>query len=161
LLVKISAGHFLCRDGETGFSLASYAGNCLVRFQTLHPSTLKGLNMKNKYTGEVTIKIGEKTFTLVYDWTAIALLESELGAEVLRALFDAGPVALSKILSVGMAKHHPEMTPEKVMELSPPIFPARKAIDDALEVSYFGPEGQPEAKAEDMAEGKPTGKKTK
>ncbi len=90
------------------------------------------------------------------------MLESEPGAEVLRALFDAGPAALSVILSVGMKKHHPEMTPEKVMELSPPIFPARKAIDAALEVAYFGPDGAPAPeKGADPTEGKPAGKKTK
>src|SRR4051812_32178841 len=107
--------------------------------------------MDNQYTGDVILTMGGEDYTLCYDWKAISDIETNSGPEALRALFSASPQALSVIIAAGLQKHHAGITPEDVMALSPPIVPAKKIVNQALEYAYFGPEGAEKYAADNAA----------
>lgn len=76
-----------------------------------------------------------KLFTLQYTWDQLAELESVYGAN--------GPqlgdfTALAHTASVGLIARHPEMTPEHIRSLSPPVFILNQAVTKALKYAYFG-----------------------
>lgn len=97
--------------------------------------------MKNKYLGEYPVKIGSSDYTLVYDWKAIAELQSVHGNEILQKIGTIqGPDIMSKLLTCGLKKHHPHITEEFIFSQSPPIVPTMKAINAALTYAYFGPD---------------------
>lgn len=73
----------------------------------------------NKYTGEVDVKLGDKKYTLVFDWRAIAEFQSTFGKEA-----DVTKFGLSEIadtLLIGFKKHHPDLTIDDIMDASPAI----------------------------------------
>ena len=107
------------------------------------------------HTGEYKYKIGDDEFVLVYDWRALSRVQTTYGHDVFRNIFKL-PADVADILLIGMKTHHPEMTKDRVLDLSPPLFTAIKAIDKALTFSYFGPDGPPK----DIGEGDEEGKKT-
>lgn len=87
----------------------------------------------------VTIDIAEKTYGLYFDWDAIASLESTFGFDrVANLVSTANMGELADVISIGLKKHHPEMTAADVYEASPPVYIMRKAIDRALSIAYFG-----------------------
>lgn len=99
--------------------------------------------MANKYKGEQLVTIGEKVYILFFDWQAVAEVLSAMGESVLAKLSEVGalkPDEMAKLLSIGLSKNHPEMTPEKILELSPPLVPTLAALDMALAIAFFGPE---------------------
>lgn len=97
----------------------------------------------NPYTGDVPIAVGDKALTLAFDYRALSRVRAELGADgQARAL--AGDVdLLPKLLAAGLARHHPDWTAERIAEVSPPIVPTTKAIEEALLAAYYGPDGPP------------------
>lgn len=109
--------------------------------------------MTNKYAGEQSLEINGKDYALVFNWKAIARAQSELGTAVIAKVGTIGalsPVEVAKLLAIGFEAKHPELTAERLIELSPPIVPALLAVDKAIAYAYFGPEGKPdkdEAKA--------------
>lgn len=95
--------------------------------------------MQNKFTGEVPITIGGKKCSLVYDWKAIAAVQTNYGNSPISELLSvANTRALAVLLSIGLEKHHPEITAEQILNESPPYIPAVKAVDQALAYAYFG-----------------------
>lgn len=107
--------------------------------------------MTNPNKGEVTLKINNSDYDLCYDWSAIGELRSSFSDEALQEIVNGSNIdGIAKVLSIGFKKKHPEMTVEKIMEMSPPFILAVQAIDQALTVAYFGasePEqGEPEKK---------------
>lgn len=96
--------------------------------------------VKNKYTGETPVTIGGKTYTLVYNWTALAALETEFKKEQIQSLDQQNPQALAKMLVIGLQEKHPDITEDLVMKSSPVVMDIVKAIDTALLYSYHGPE---------------------
>lgn len=97
--------------------------------------------MDNKYTGEVSLDICGKRCVLVYDWRSLSRIKSEYGDEALRDLKSLAPETLAGILAAGLAKHHPDMTTDAILDLSPPLVPMIAAIDKAVCVAYFGADG--------------------
>lgn len=95
----------------------------------------------NPITGECELEIAGKKYILRYDWKALSAVEGAHGETP--NLFNAQVVA--SVASFGLRRNHPEMTAEKIMELSPPLIPFAKAIQTALQWAYFGNEGIPEA----------------
>ena len=91
-------------------------------------------------TGEKRIKIDGKTYFLRYTWKALAEVAEKYGDSP--NLFEPETVAF--VGSVGMRENHPEMTPEKLMELSPPLIPFANDVQKTLQYSYFGDKGIPE-----------------
>lgn len=105
--------------------------------------------MVNKYNGEVPVNIGGKAYTLVYDWNAVALIQSEYGKEAITAMLaQVQPDKMAKILLAGLNRHHPDITAEDIIKASPPILPTVEAIDTALQYAYFGPDDNKEAEGQ-------------
>jgi hypothetical protein len=97
--------------------------------------------MINKITGEQGVEIGGREYVLRYDWQALSDVEQAHGGEP--NLFD--PAIVASVASFGLRKRHPEMTADKIMELSPPLVPFAQAVQAALQWSYFGPDAVPDA----------------
>ena len=113
----------------------------------------------NKYTGEVDLRLGEKTVTLQFDWTSWSRLETEVGiAEVDGIIRGRDPRALAHLIAIGLAKHHPEITAERVIAASPPLVPTIAALQQALNWAYWGPEGPPTTSPAVEPAGKTKGK---
>lgn len=102
---------------------------------------------KNDYTGETPVEIGGKTYSLIYDWRALAKLRSNYTKEQLQALPDQSPEALADMLVIGLERKHPNVTPDMILDLSPPVHAVAEAIDQAVLISYYGPK-----KAEEILE---------
>lgn len=93
----------------------------------------------NKYTGEVEIQIGAKKAILVYDWRAIAELQTKLGADAITDMFkQVKPSTIAEILLIGFKKKSPDVTLEDILDASPCLIPTVKLIEKAITFSYFG-----------------------
>jgi hypothetical protein len=93
----------------------------------------------NKITGEKIVKIAGQDYILRYTWRVIAEVAQKYGDNP--NLFS--PETIAYIASAGMREKHPEMTPERIMELSPPLIPFAQDIRAALTWAYFGLEEAP------------------
>jgi len=97
--------------------------------------------MDNKYSGMVGVRIGDKDYSLFYNWEALAKIKSTYGSSIIRDLYSAEePAKLADVVSIGLSHKHPEMTPELIIKLSPPIMPLIMAVDKAMAYAYFGNE---------------------
>ena len=85
------------------------------------------------------MEINGGTYTLRFTWKALAEIEAKYGDNP--NLFNAEVIA--NIASFGLREKHPEMTAEKIMELSPPLMPFVNAVQQALQWAYFGKEPVP------------------
>lgn len=98
--------------------------------------------MANKYTGEVSITVGDQKCTLEFDWRAISELHSRFPDDLRDGLLDIGkvndPLKLAAIIGIGLKKHNPEVTEDVIIGLSPPLMPMKKPLDEALALAYFG-----------------------
>lgn len=97
----------------------------------------------NPVTGEKAIEINGKRYILRYTWRALAEIESKHGENP--SLFN--PETLASVAEAGLRKHHPELTAEAIMELSPPVVPFAMAVQEAIRWANFGPEGLPKQAA--------------
>jgi hypothetical protein len=95
----------------------------------------------NKVTGEKVIKLDGKVVVLRYTWRAIAEIEEKHGD--MPNLFEAEVVA--SIAAIGLREKQPEYTAERIMELSPPLIPFAKDVQEALQWAYFGKETPPDS----------------
>jgi hypothetical protein len=85
-------------------------------------------------TGMKQIVINGKSYYLRFTWAALSEVAGKYGDNP--NLFDPETVAF--VASAGMRERHPEMTPEKIMELSPPLYPFTNDVQQALKWAYFG-----------------------
>lgn len=100
--------------------------------------------MDSPHTGEVAIEIDGRPHTLVFDWRALSAARALFGGRDLGlVLADGDPVATAGLLACGLARHHPEMTADRILDASPPLVPAAAAIGRALGYAYWGPGGRP------------------
>jgi hypothetical protein len=98
----------------------------------------------NKYTGEVEIQLGAKKGILVFDWRAIAELQTKLGADAITDMFkQVKPSTIAEILLIGFKKKSPEVTMEEILDASPCLIPTVQAIEKAISFAYFGAEEPP------------------
>ena len=95
----------------------------------------------NPITGEKVISLDGKRMVLRYTWRAIAEVEAKHGDKP--ELFEAGTVA--SIAAIALREKHPEYTAERIMELSPPLIPFARDVQEALQWAYFGKEIPPAA----------------
>lgn len=95
------------------------------------------------YDGAVSVRLGAADYELRFDWAALAEIKQRHGDEA--DLMDLS--VLASVASIGLRRAHPELTSERILQLSPPVAPLVWAVQRALEWAYFGPEGAPEAKA--------------
>ena len=91
-------------------------------------------------TGMKRTDIDGKSYSLRYTWAVLAEVAEKYGDSP--NLFDPETVAF--VGAAGLLKRHPEMTPEKIMELSPPLIPFANDVQQALQWAYFGDKGVPE-----------------
>ena len=91
----------------------------------------------NPLTGECPVQLGDQTYTLRFTWAAVAEVQAAYGDDP--KLEDMA--TLAAVGAAGLRAHHPEMTAERLMELSPPIFPFQVAIRQAWEWAWCGPGG--------------------
>ena len=90
-------------------------------------------------TGMKEIKINKKVYYLRFTWAALAEISTKFGDNP--NLFE--PETMAFVGSAGMRAKHPEMTSEKIMELSPPLIPFANDVQEALTWAYFGDQGVP------------------
>lgn len=90
----------------------------------------------NKITGEINVNLDGKVYSLRYDWDCIAAIDAEYGEEP--NLSD--PDTLASIAAIGFKAKHPELTAEKIKELSPPLVPFVFEVRRAIQYAYFGPD---------------------
>jgi len=119
----------------------------------------------NKYTGDVELEIAGQIKTMRFDWRAISDARSVLDTDITKTDFRLLELpVLSHVAAAGLKRHHPELTADVIMELSPPVYLLCYAIDVALAFAYMGAGGQEaaeEAAAAEKVVQKPTKKKTR
>ncbi|MFA5706800.1 MAG: hypothetical protein WDA41_10635 [Candidatus Neomarinimicrobiota bacterium] len=94
----------------------------------------------NPITGEAEITIAGQAYSIRYDWAALAEVEAAHGQAP--NLFS--PDVVASVAAAGLKRKHPDMTAERIKELSPPLVPLAHAVQTALQWAYFGDEGIPE-----------------
>ena len=104
----------------------------------------------NPITGEKVIRLDGKRVVLRYTWRAIAEIEAKHGD--MPNMFDAEVVA--SVAAIGLKDKYPEYTAERIMELSPPLIPFAKNVQEALQWAYFGKEIPPAADSEKKSRSK-------
>ena len=97
---------------------------------------------ENPVRGTVRIDIDGETYTMRLNWHGIAQVRQSYpdGYNL------ADPRHLSVIMSIAMAERHPEMTPDRIMDLSPPLEHAISAVGDMINYSWWGQKDMPEEK---------------
>lgn len=101
--------------------------------------------MRNAYRAQVPVEIGGRHLTLQFDYEALAAIRTQIGndARVLELLRGSDPRAFSTLVTIGLARNHPDWTEDRVFKASPAIRPTVQAVEEALNALYFGPEGPP------------------
>ena len=98
----------------------------------------------NPTTGEKVISLDGKRLVMRYTWRAIAEIEAKHGD--MPNMFDAEVVA--SVAAIGLRDKHSEYTAERIMDLSPPLIPFAKDVQETLQWAYFGKEIPPAADGE-------------
>lgn len=93
----------------------------------------------NPVTGEKTVTINGTAYTLRFPWRALAEIEAMYGDNP--NLFKAE--ILAAVASTGLRDKHPDMTPERIMDLSPPLIPFAREVQEVMRWAYFGAELPP------------------
>lgn len=99
----------------------------------------------SRHTGEKTVKLLGKSYTVVFDWRAIAELREQLGDDALAQLQKMKPDVIAAMLVIGTQRHHKgELTADMLLDAGegklPPIIELTQFLDDALGRAYYGPE---------------------
>lgn len=94
----------------------------------------------NRITGEKKVMINGQGYVMRFSWRALAEIEAEYGDNP--NLFNAE--VLADVAAAGLRDKHPDMTPERIMELSPPLMPFCVAVKEAIQWAYFGAESIPQ-----------------
>jgi hypothetical protein len=98
----------------------------------------------NPIQGEAPLLLGSKTYTLVYDWRALAVMAQAVGSDP--NLFD--PETLACVLVAGLARYHSSMTAADIFNASPPMAAVVADFNNALRIAYYG-HREPPPKHED------------
>jgi len=101
----------------------------------------------NEYRGEVSVEIGGEKRILVLDWDSLARLKDDIGDNVfieLDQMVAAMDVdKLSRFLAEALRRYWPEVTPEEIRRISPPLMSAQKALMEVFHLAYFGSKEAP------------------
>lgn len=109
----------------------------------------------NPTRGMRSVSINGLVYILQFTWDELSRVEAEYG--------EKGPdlsdiEVLANVASIGFSARHPEVTPEKIRELSPPVFVLHGAVTDALKYAYWGDASVPVTADSDEGDA-PKGKK--
>jgi hypothetical protein len=90
--------------------------------------------VSNPYRGEIEIQFNGYPAILVFDWHAISVMQKEFGEEWFKVTEKMGSDLdlASRVVAIGLRKHMPTVTPEMVMDASPPIVPVIRAVMEAI-----------------------------
>ena len=97
--------------------------------------------MENPYIGDVEIQLGTNKLTLRYDWAALAKvykLTEEKENHITDILEGRDVEGLAEITAIGLQRHHPGYSAQRVMEDSPPIVPLTLKIIKAIKIARNG-----------------------
>lgn len=97
----------------------------------------------NPITGEKIITINGQAYTLRFTWRALSEIEAKYGDSP--NLFNTEVLAV--VAASGFRDKHPDLTAERIMELSPPVMPFCVAVKEAIQWAYFGTEPIPQTSA--------------
>ena len=107
--------------------------------------------MVNERRGEVGLEIDGQNRPLVFDWDALARLETELGSDfdvkIAQAGYDLDLGILASVLAVGLQREWPEVTPEIIKQAGPPLVRVIEALGQALNLAFYGSTEAPPATA--------------
>jgi hypothetical protein len=106
----------------------------------------------NKYAGETPILLGDAEYKLVYDWKALAEIHSLHGADAFKKNLD--PNVLVDIVVCGLKKNHPQITRDFVLNASPPLLPTINTVAAAVNLAYYGVDGEQDTGVEEQTEKK-------
>lgn len=104
--------------------------------------------LDNPTRGTAEISLDGKTYTMRLNWHGIV--------KVRRAYPEgynlADPEHLATVMAIALAEHHPDITADHVMDMSPPIEKCIEAVTDCINYAWWGAPEPPERKPEDQAE---------
>lgn len=93
----------------------------------------------NRITGEKKVIINGQGYTLRFSWRALSEIETKYGDNP--NLFNTD--VLAHVAAAGFRDKHPDLTAERIMDLSPPVMPFCAAVKEAIQWAYFGAEQMP------------------
>lgn len=101
--------------------------------------------MQNAYTAVSTFVDGDgKEWRVQFDYASRAAIRTAFGkdaAQVFAVVASSDIGDFCKLLACGLQRHHPGVTAEDMMKLSPPVALAMDAMTRAVVWSMFGPNG--------------------
>jgi hypothetical protein len=103
----------------------------------------------NPYMGDMPLEINGERLTLAYTWEAVSRARAELGADGLALAQNGDLSKLAAFAAIGLARHHPDWTAERIFEASPPIVPTTNAVEEAWLAAHFGLAMKPKEKKDD------------
>jgi hypothetical protein len=104
-------------------------------------------------TGDKKITLNGMSYILRFDWRALAEIEKDHGESP--NLFRAA--TLASVAAAGFRRYHPELTAERIADISPPLAPFARAVQEALQWAYFGDEAVPADTGEKKTLGRGSG----
>jgi len=99
--------------------------------------------------GDVALAMNGKSYVLHYGWPQVEKLVDKFGQSFDSVIATASanydlPV-LAFTLSVGLEARNDEIiTPEQIMDISPPMIQTIKALNDSIMVAFYGQPEMPE-----------------
>jgi hypothetical protein len=104
--------------------------------------------MNSAHLGEYQVDLGGEKLTIVFTLRSRSQIKTAFGdkASLTALLSGEDAEAFAKLLAIGLARHHPGITAEQLLEMSIPLEPTRAALINALNWSIFGPDGPPKPK---------------
>jgi hypothetical protein len=108
------------------------------------------------HAGEARVTLGGQGFVVVYDWRAFSAL-GKAGFIGLESLSPYDAERLAEIFAIGLARHHPDMTAARIMEMSPPFLLVIDAVARAIGYALAGPGGARDADPQNPAATSPAG----
>lgn len=93
----------------------------------------------NPIRGLAVTEIDGRRVSLVFNWDALAKLRATFGDETLDLL---NPDTLARVGELALAAHAPDLTADRLRELSPPLMPFVEAVNRAHHYALWG--GGPE-----------------
>lgn len=109
--------------------------------------------MDSEHLGEATINLGKEKLIVVFTIRARAQMRTAFGeGQSLSALiYGEDEMPFLRLLSIGLGRYHPHLSPEILRDMAIPLEPSRAAVVKALNWSIFGPDGPPKTATEKKA----------
>lgn len=98
----------------------------------------------NVLAGEVEITLGGERRRLVYDWGALAAIETQFNEHALRVAGRASRVdVLLPLVAIGLRRHHDDVDADALSHETVPVLEIAGMVSRAIICAYWGPAGPP------------------